>query len=93
MIRYFIEQAPDRFYERSELPVAKARARRLSEKADSGVYVIAEEFDPAKRDYVQIGSTAFYGGAQDAVEGRMAELANASADASDLGDLPRGHIA
>lgn len=72
MARYFIEQAPDRFYQASEVKVAKARASRLSEKVDSGVYLIAEEFDPAKRDYVRTGSIAYYGGVQDAREGVLA---------------------
>jgi hypothetical protein len=71
-IRYFIEQAPDRFYEPREIKVAKARARRLSEKLDGGVYLIVEEFDPAKRDYVRTGSIAYYGGIQDAREGVLA---------------------
>jgi hypothetical protein len=70
--RYFIEQAPDRFYQPSEAKAAKARARRLSEKTDEGVYLIVEEFDPAKRDYVRTGSIAYYSGVQDAREGVLA---------------------
>jgi hypothetical protein len=70
MPRYFIEQAPDRFYEASELKTVKARARRLSASSDTGVYVIAEEYDGD--DYVRIGSIAYYGGVQDAREGVLA---------------------
>jgi hypothetical protein len=72
MVRYFIEQAPDRFYERSELEAAKARARRLSAKVEGGVYVIAEEYDADRGDYVRTGSIAFYGGNIDAREGVLA---------------------
>ena len=70
--RYFIEQAPDRFYHASEISAAKARARRLSKGRDDGVYLIAERFDADARDYVRVGSSAFYNGAQDAREGIMA---------------------
>lgn len=77
-IRFFIEQAPDRFYRPTELAAAKRRAARLSARSDNGVYVIAEEFDRELGDYLRIGSIAYYGGYQDAVEGRLtAELASA----------------
>jgi hypothetical protein len=72
MTRYFIEQAPDRFYDESELPAAKARARRLSKAAPDGVYLIAEEFVPDLRDYQRTGSIAFYAGYADAREGVLA---------------------
>lgn len=72
MLRYFIEQAPDRFYEKSELTAAKDRARRLSKSAVGGVYVIAEEYEAERGDYVRIGSIAFYRGYQDAREGVLA---------------------
>jgi hypothetical protein len=71
MPRYFIEQAPDRFYQASELASAKARARTLSKRID-GVYVIEETFDPELCDYVQTGSIAYFGGYQDAREGTLA---------------------
>jgi hypothetical protein len=70
-IRYFIEQAPDRFYEQSELRTVKARARRLSDRREGGVYIIAEEYMPEARDYAQIGHIAFYSGVQDGTEGRV----------------------
>lgn len=72
MTRYFIEQAKDRFYGASELTSAKARARTLSKKLDSGVYLIAEEYDAEARDYLPTGSIAFYGGYADAREGCFA---------------------
>lgn len=74
MARYFIEQAPDRFYDESELASAKARARRLSQTRDDGVYLIAEAFDGEVMDYRPIGSIAFYNGRQDAREGSFAEV-------------------
>jgi hypothetical protein len=70
-MRYYIEQAADRFYSASELNAAKARARRLSKSID-GVYLIAEEYDAAALDYIPAGSLAFFGGNQDAREGCFA---------------------
>lgn len=72
MTRYFIEQAPDRFYQKSELASAKARARSLSAAVADGVYLIAEQYDPTTRDYAPVGSIAFYGGYMDAKEGVFA---------------------
>lgn len=72
MRRFYIEQAKDRFYCKSELAAAKARARRLSATREDGVYLIAEDFDPTIKDYAPTGSIAFYGGAQDAREGCLA---------------------
>jgi hypothetical protein len=71
-MRYFIEQAQDRFYNKADLATAKARARRMSLKADSGVYVIAEQYNPDLLDYEQCGSIAFFDGFQDAKEGCFA---------------------
>jgi hypothetical protein len=72
MTRYFIEQAPNRFYLKSELDAAKARARSLSKKTSGGVYIIAEEYDPSIRDYQRTGSIAYYNGYIDAREGALA---------------------
>lgn len=72
MTRYFIEQAKDRFYSQVELAAAKARAARLSKKLDTGVYLIAEEYDAKASDYLPTGSIAFYGGYADAREGCFA---------------------
>ena len=69
-LRYFIEQAPDRFYD--EPAAAKARARSLSKAVPDGVYVIAEEYDRDLREYLPAGSIAYYGGRQDAREGIFA---------------------
>lgn len=71
-MRYYIEQAKDRFYDPATLPAAKTRARRLSKTSDGLVYVIAERFDPDLRDYAAVGSIAFGNGYQDAVEGETA---------------------
>lgn len=70
--RYFIEQAPDRFYDEADVSAAKARAARLSKKAEDGVYLIAEDYDADAADYVRTGSIAFFGGYQDAREGVLA---------------------
>lgn len=71
-VRYYIEQAPNRFYEKSELDSVKARARSLSKATANGIYVIAEEYDADLRDYQPTGSIAYYGGRQDAREGSLA---------------------
>lgn len=71
-MRYFIEQAPGKFYQRSELETVKARARRLSKQRDDIVYVLAERFDPELRDYEVVGSISYASGYQDAVEGEIA---------------------
>lgn len=70
MARYFIEQAPDRFYD--DVAAAKQRAARLSKRLDGSVYVIAEDFDRDLRDWVAVGSIAYIGGYQDAREGVFA---------------------
>lgn len=69
-IRYFVEQAPDRFYD--DAGPAKARARSLSRAVPDGIYVIAEEYDADLREYLAVGSIAYYGGRQDAREGIFA---------------------
>lgn len=74
MARYFIEQAPDRYYDDADLASAKARARRLS-KSIEGVYLIEEAFDSERGDWIAVGSIAYFGGCQDAREGTMAVAA------------------
>ena len=68
-MRYYIEQAQNRFYSGSDLDLAKARAARMSQRLSSGVYLIAEQFNRETRDYDPVGSIAYYGGLQDAKEG------------------------
>lgn len=71
-MRYYIEQAANRYYDEADLDAAKARARRPSKGIDSGVYLIAEEFDREAGDWFAVGSIAFYSGRQDAREGCLA---------------------
>lgn len=71
-MRYYIEQAPDRFYDSATLASAKPRAARLSKSRGEIVYIIAERFDPSVHDYVAVGSISYANGLRDAVEGDIA---------------------
>jgi len=67
-MRYYIEQQPRRFYNSSELKSAKTRARKLTALYDL-VYVIAEQYDDARKDYAAVGSICFANGLEVGVEG------------------------
>lgn len=71
MVRYFIEQEPNRLYDHSELPAAQKRALKLRDRGrrGEGVLLIAEALDASSGEYAPIGVKGFYYGMQ-SISGR-----------------------